>query len=765
MKFKLDFLKHYNNTNGIQRRKPSFIEILLAMVLIAALATILYNPPARSISEHRLQAGDIVRDDIVIENDITVEDRETTEEKKQAARQKVVPVYEYYADSRQNLIGLLSQWYQLLRQSRKDYIKNKDDLPAIREAIATQFGLQMDRRDIRSLVADNTFSRLPLDELVRFLSAFLDRGILASKMGMQKGPEGTIKVVSKEADPLVLPADTIYDVKEVGAALREFLQSRKDLSKQDVALLTSVLMEFIDVNLAYSQTLTRDEEQRVVSQVNPVIIKLKSGKIILRKGDEVQPEDMKILRLIAAEEKIRKPSLPRFYLILFIVGCLYISLNLLLRVWQSRNQNRKKLFIAMGATLFLSVMVYRGALFLFPLILKNISLEVSFAAISIFFAVPFAFGALVIAFTFDLPSAVLYSFVNAIFSGILCDWDFRIVIYVLLGNVVVSFGIEQYQRIKRSPILKASILWLLPMNLIFVLILSFTEIGLGMNLLVFNLMMAAFSAILSPVLATFIIPLWEIVFKLITDLKLIELNNLNLPIFREMLEKAPGTYHHSQMVATLSETAALDLGLSPLFLTSMALYHDIGKIENPQFFTENNTLYPDSPHKNLSPQESAKVIKSHISEGQERAKKLNLPVEVASAIDQHHGTKLVRYFYDKALEAPGVQTDDLDENLFRYAGRKPQNIENAIIMLADQVEAASKSLGKPSDEEIRNVVQKIIDGNVEEKQFDECEGLTFKSLNIIANGFLKKLSSIYHMRVSYPGFNFKENAQAEDTNP
>jgi membrane-associated HD superfamily phosphohydrolase len=128
----------------------------------------------------------------------------------------------------------------------------------------------------------------------------------------------------------------------------------------------------------------------------------------------------------------------------------------------------------------------------------------------------------------------------------------------------------------------------------------------------------------------------------------------------------------------------------------------------------------------------------------------------------HHGTKLVRYFYDKAKETSTVDSDGLDDKVFRYPGEKPKSIENAIIMLADQVEAASKSLASPTDQEIKNVIRKIIDADIEENQFDECEGLTIKNLNLIANSFLKKLSSIYHMRVSYPGFDFKEKIEAQN---
>jgi len=223
-----------------------------------------------------------------------------------------------------------------------------------------------------------------------------------------------------------------------------------------------------------------------------------------------------------------------------------------------------------------------------------------------------------------------------------------------------------------------------------------------------------------------------------------------------MLEKAPGTYHHSQMVATLSEAAAQDLGISPLLLRAMALYHDIGKIDCPQFFTENYAVYDEHPHANLTPLESAKIIISHITSGLEKAEKLKLPKKLAAAIGQHHGNKVVKYFYERAKEEARTAPDEFEENMFRYPGQKPQAIEEAVIMLADQAEAASKSLSAPSDDEIRNVVEQIINATVSENQFDECDGLTFKALKAIAASFYSKLASIYHQRIAYPGFDFKK---------
>jgi putative nucleotidyltransferase with HDIG domain len=722
---------------------------------IVIIAYLLYIPQEKSIIDQELKVGDIVKEDIIIKKDITIEDKEITELNRKKAIDKVIPIYEYYSDEKGSIQNLINDWFKLIRQSKRKYIKNPKELNNIKKSIESNFGIKIGDEKLRKILTTRTLNKINLNKLFTFTAGIESTGILASKAGIRKSKTGTIKIVYKNQDPRVIQVEKLYDLKDVENALNIFLKEQK-FSTSEIEFISSILMEFVDVNISYSNTLTQQEENNVAAQINPVIIKLKSGKIISRKGDELQPEDLRLIKLVAIEEEIREQKLSNFYLILVILVFMFLFINKFFTVWKSTDLNKDKLFLVTGATIFISAAVYRLSIFLFPLILKNVSLDINYPYSSLYLAIPFGFSALIIAFTFNLQSAVIYSFINSIISGIICDWNFKIVLYVLIGNLVISYGIEFYQRLKRSPILKASIFWLLPFNLIWISLLNLTESSLDMSIMLFSLALGCFSAILAPLLATFIIPLWESIFNLYTDLKLIELNNLNLPIFREMLEKAPGTYHHSQMVATLSETAALDLGLSPLLLSAMALYHDIGKIENPQFFTENNSVYPDDPHNKLNPQDSAKMIINHISDGIERSKKLKLPGMVASAINQHHGTKLVRFFYEKAVEAKDIKTDDLDEKVFRYPGDKPQNIENAIIMIADQVEAASKSLAAPTDEEIRNIIQKIIDSDIEEKQFDECEGLTFKSLNIIANGFLKKLSSIYHMRVSYPGFDFKE---------
>ncbi|MCU0285516.1 MAG: HD domain-containing protein [Acidobacteria bacterium] len=759
MTFQLSFFKEAHTAHR-EKMKFSFPRFIFYFLGVILLSYVVYIPSPKTVVDPNLKIGDIAKEDIIVTKDITIEDKDATEEYKKQAVVSITPVYEYDPDTAAKSQELINRWFFLIRSARKDYIKGKIDLTNIKNNIAAEFGLDFTEIEIKNILQTDFFIRADLDQLLFFITSLYDKKILPTLTGARRSKDGTIKLIAKGNNLEILKPDEFYDLKKVETALGQFLIQEQGIPRKTAAFIASILKEFIDPNVSYSNILTQEEEQRAAAAVNPSLIKLKADKVILRKGDEVKPEDLKILKLIAYSEEHHDNKLSNFYLILTMLSLLSIFGNKFFKVWQSGGLNSEKTFLVIGTTMVVSAAIYRICLLLFPIIIKALVVEINYDMESIFFAIPFGFGALAIAFIFNLHSAVIFSFINAIIGGIICQWDFKIALYILVGNLAISFAIEYYQRLKRSPIIKAAVLWLLPLNALMILVFNLTKSDFTVPRLIVDLLMGCFSAIFAAFLAAFIIPLWETLFKLVTDLKLIELTNLNLPVFREMLEKAPGSYHHSQMVASLAEAAALDLNLSPLLLTAMALYHDLGKIQNPHFFTENHTVYKN-PHDNLTPRESSKNIIAHIPDGLEQAAKLKLPDVISESILQHHGTKVVRFFYDKAREMSTVESDGFDDKGFRYEGIKPKNVENAIIMLADQVEAASKSLASPSDEEIKNVIRRIINVNIDENQFDECEGLTFKALNIIANSFYRKLSSIYHMRVSYPGFDFKDTDKIE----
>ncbi len=754
MNFDLEQKKKKKPVKAAETGLSSLGKFLIGAFFVIVISYVSYVPPARSITEDGLKAGDIAGADIVIRKDMTVEDKEMTDANRRKSLAALVPVYEYNEQKISGSQLLLNEWFRFIKEARRDFLLKKADSEGICARIRENFGLELRPQALETLIRANTFAKIELNRLLLATKGWEEKGILLSRIGVPRGSGDAITLYNEKTGYSQARLNDFLDLNDIEVNLSAFLKD-SPLDAREREIVKPILLEFISTNVTFSKVLTRLQEEKALALVNPVFIHLKKGRIMLRRGDEVSRDHMRLIQLIAAEEKTSSRKIPGVFFIMAMLGVFFFffwRLNVLSKIG---GINRHQLNFVSGTTFIVSALIYRLALFVYPLVLRNITLDLQAEAAALVYAVPFAVGSLLIAFLFDLQSAVVFSLLNAVIGAFACDWDFTVLLFVLAGNLAVAFGVEHYQRLKRSSILKAGFFWLLPVNTLTTLLFALTGDDAGWKKAAFYVVLGIFSALLSAFIANFLIPLWEVIFKLVTDLKLVEITNLNLPCFREMLEKAPGTYHHSQMVASLAEAAAQELELSPLLVRAMALYHDIGKIDNPQFFTENQSVYED-PHGQMTPLESAKVIISHIDLGLEKAAQLKLPKKVAQAISQHHGTKVVKYFHAKAEELSAGQLDGFDENMFRYPGKKPQQVEEAIIMLADQVEAASKSLQSPNDSDIRSVVEKIIASDIAEGQFDECNSLTFKALNTIAGSFYGKLSSIYHQRVSYPGFDFSK---------
>jgi hypothetical protein len=256
---------------------------------------------------------------------------------------------------------------------------------------------------------------------------------------------------------------------------------------------------------------------------------------------------------------------------------------------------------------------------------------------------------------------------------------------------------------------------------------------------------------LAGVIATGFLPLIEMVFGFTTDIKLLELSSLDQPILKDLMVKAPGTYHHSVIVSSMVEATAESIYANPLLAKVSAYYHDIGKTKKPLYFVENQ-VRGDKRHEKLAPSMSSLILISHVKDGVELAKQNRLGKEIADIIQQHQGTRLISYFYQKAKEQTkekGGKSSPVKEEDFRYPGPKPQTKEAALVLVADAAEAVSRTLVDPAPARIKGVVQKIINDVFLDGQLDECE-LTLKDLNQIAKSFTKTLSGIFHTRIEYP---------------
>jgi cyclic-di-AMP phosphodiesterase PgpH len=245
------------------------------------------------------------------------------------------------------------------------------------------------------------------------------------------------------------------------------------------------------------------------------------------------------------------------------------------------------------------------------------------------------------------------------------------------------------------------------------------------------------------------LPINESLFGILTDVKLLELSNADLPVLGQLALRAPGTNQHSHAVGQLAEDSCRAVGANPLLARIGALYHDIGKLGAPEYFVENQQ--GDNPHDRLRPSQSARIITSHVTYGLRLAKEIGLPQEIADFIPQHHGTRTLHFFLRKA-QAQAKPGDTVNEKEFRYPGPKPQFKEAAIMMLADSCEAAARSLAHPDPENIRTIVLKIVDAIISDGQLEECD-LTLRELTTIREAIISALTAIYHARIDYPGFN------------
>ncbi len=475
-------------------------------------------------------------------------------------------------------------------------------------------------------------------------------------------------------------------------------------------------------------------------------LQVKKGEMIVREGDRItEDQALKLRQLFRPRHGINK--------LYRASGVLGLVLVLLYFPYRFACKNIRKFKTSLRDLMFLAYVII--GLFVILKIAFAVSTHMGglFSVLETadyFYIFPFAVGAMLVRIVLNSEVALVYCAVCAPMIGMMFNNSLPVVIYALLGGIVGAHGVRQCK--DRATIFTAG-MKLSVVNVALALSYQVYHANLFTVQTVYCVLFAFAGGIFTASLVTGTIPIVETLFHYTTDIKLLELANLNSSLLRDLMIRAPGTYHHSVLVGNMVEAAAETIHANPLLARVAAYYHDIGKISKPLYFIE-NVSSGENRHDKLAPSMSALILISHVKEGVELAREKRLGRPLIDIIRQSHGTALITFFYQKAknLEAPEVQT--VDERDFRYPGPKPQTREAGLVMLADCVEAASRTLTDPTPARIQGMVQKIINNIFIDGQLNECE-LTLNNLHEIAKSFNLVLAGIHHQRIDYPEPAFK----------
>ncbi|NLJ99292.1 MAG: HDIG domain-containing protein [Tissierellia bacterium] len=503
-----------------------------------------------------------------------------------------------------------------------------------------------------------------------------------------------------------------------------------DMKEKEKQLGISILTNTIQPNKFVDVEATQKKKDEEIGKIEPVIVK--EHQVIVRKGDIIDNNSLELIKesgLLKDKNGYDKPMVLGIVMLVILLEMIIFGY---LYLFNDKVIYGNKLLVLFLVIIFV-ILISQGIYNISPYIM------------------PISTTALLIALLIDIRlSLIVNVMVVYILSFTLKLENTMVGMYIISGSIG-AFLVSRQQRynILLNGLLVGigNVLTIIAFALIKKIELADVFIRSGYGLA---------NGLFCGILTIGTLPIWENIFKILTPLKLLELSNPNQYLLKRLLLEAPGTYHHSIIVGNLSERAAEAIGADPLISRVGAYYHDIGKLNRPYFFKENQ-IGMDNPHDKLQPNMSTLIITNHVKDGVALGKKHKLPEEIIDIIKQHHGDTAVMYFYHKAkqIEEQEVKLED-----FRYSGPKPQTREAAIVMLADSTEAAVRSIKEPTKKNIEEMIRNIIRGKLEDGQLEECD-LTLKDLNTIANAFSSIMMGIFHERIEYPDLDSIDDGRVE----
>ncbi len=761
-----------------------FHAALLLAVFCVGLA--IFIKPNRVATED-YREGEIARRNIYAPRDQIIEDAAGTEARRKRAQQEVLDVYmldaaplKAVAGRVQSAFGVMKQGYlKNIPQPYKAVMKEIDEREAMdvtplggaarraanHEALrqfeaSPRFAvLERQFRDTLGLeiLSPETLATLrayhyrPLiaEWLIVVLTETMQGGIVPQKDLMPATAAAGIDTVDAETGKRLGKVDfhDVLDLKGAQSFMRRRLgemMATQPLSLQRVA--EEMTAGFLGPNMAYNRMMTMDRRKDALDAVAPVQYRIQKGELLLREGERVTSDHLiKIAGLkrgLVAGGSAQAGAASAAFLILIITATAFY-----VKSYMGEFAARRSNVALLGLffiTQALLLQIFHTLAGVFSAHNPDIALN------SYLYAAPFAFVPLMGAIFFTREVAMILVILTSLSAGILFKPAPDFIFFSFFTGLVAVFHVGHIKR--RSDVWKAGVR-LIAAAIASIAVLEMADGAFFTAECLNNMLFAILGGVVVVVLTLAVPPLIEGSFPVVSDIKLLELQDLNHPLLSRMAVVAPGTYHHSIVVGNLAEDAAEVIGANPLLARVGSYFHDIGKMHKPEYFIENQREGINR-HDNLVPSMSVLIITSHVTKGLEWAREYRLIPQIQDMILEHHGTQVIQYFYRRAQEQEGTAISDQN---FRYPGRKPQSRESAIVALADAVEAASRTLKNPTSSRLRALVSKIINDKFVSGQLDESH-LTLHDLNKIGDSFVRVLHGIFHYRIEYPGDKDEDDA-------
>lgn len=710
-------------TNGIDP-PPRFGFKIIALILVTGLITAIYPLRISFMPISAPKIGDIITKDLIAPIDFPVEkDPEMLRQEIRETIRNVPLVMEFNVfkyDSVMVRLDSLISVAATLQSSRTQLSYKTRQLrlmfPELTQSIAREF-LSIDSIENIRIA------------LLRSVEDLYYAGVIEDS-SLQIDKEHHRIAIIRAGARTNLIRDQVATLADVEQLITRSFDIADTIQSKRLGRVVSLLVK-ATLTVDYAQT---DRETTIaIAQIPREELSFKAGDVILRRNHKVESVHLKWIDALA-DYRATTEEHASFWRFIFPVMTRAAFIGFVLAIFAAYLYffKRREAF----TNLYFSAILFLILLQVMLNYLVGFKLDLSF------YLIPFAISSLLFAILFGLEIGLMATFTLAMTAGILHNFDFS---YTLVNLAIGSVACFSVRVVRQRSDFYRSILYIAVTYLAVIYLLEylrFTEPRLMAGEFGYGIL----NAVLTPILVMGFLPLFESIFNLSTDVTLLELSDMNHPLLRRLAIEAPGTYHHSIIVGNLCEKASEAIGANPLLARVGAYYHDIGKMEVAEYFIENQSGIKNK-HEKLAPSMSALIIGSHIKKGVELAEEFNLPDRIIDFIEEHHGTTLMSYFYNKAKESG--EERELSEDDFRYPGPKPNSRETAIIMLADSVEAASRSLDDPKPSRIRNVIKRIINDKFQAGELSHS-ALTMHDLGLIEESFANMLIGVFHARIDYP---------------